>query len=401
MVEGGWLASLGQQAALLTAGLLLLGLARPLLKRRGAGTVYAAWLLVPALLLTPALPRPAPQHEPLPRVLGAAGIQPSTMLPTRQAPAPGRGSVWLTLWLGGAALSLALQLMRQWRLQRHGSRLPAGHSPALIGLLRPRVSLPADFETRFGPAERALILAHEEVHRRRHDNLWNLTAGLLVALHWWNPLAHWAWRRMQADQELSCDALVLASHPGQRPTYTRALLLAHGLNARAAPLASRWGAPHPLIERIAMLNRPLISPARRHHALAAALLALTGLAYAAQAAEVPAPQEYEAATVDLQWQDATGRREGRWPVTLPWHFFVTNQPLALSMPSTAQPLEVVLRGSKLPDGRKQLTAALRDRKTQHMLTAEQALPEGSAASAEVAAPAQAGSGRLVFKFLKP
>ncbi|MDR7268585.1 beta-lactamase regulating signal transducer with metallopeptidase domain [Pelomonas saccharophila] len=405
MAEGAWLSWLGQQALLLSAAVLLLALARPLLKRQGAGLVYAAWLLVPALLLTPLLPRPAPQQEPLPLVLGAAGLDAHATLPTWSRPAPDQGSLWLMfwlmLWLAGAALSLALQLRHQWRLQRHGSRLPAGHSPALIGLLRPRVQLPLDFEARFGATERALILAHEDVHRSRHDNLWNLLAGLLVALHWWNPLAHWAWRRMQTDQELSCDAAVLASRPGDRPVYARALLLAHGLDARAAPLASRWSSHHPLIERIAMLNRPRSATSRGRNVLAASLLALTGLVYAAQAADVPAPREYQAVTVDLQWQDAAGRTQGHWPVTLPWHFFVTNQPFVFSPPSTAQPLEVVLRGSQLPDGRRQLTAAVRDRKTQDTLSAEQALAEGAAASAEVAAPAQAGSGRLVFKFLQP
>ena len=36
--------------------------------------------------------------------------------------------------------------------------------PALVGVLRPRLVLPADFETRFDARERALILAHEEVY---------------------------------------------------------------------------------------------------------------------------------------------------------------------------------------------------------------------------------------------
>lgn len=150
-----------------------------------------------------------------------------------------------------------------------------------------------------------------------------------------------------------------------------------------------------------MLNRSHPVTSRSRLAVAASLLILTGLVYAAQKADVPAPRDYEAATVDLQWQDGAGRTQGRWPVTLPWHFFVTNQPFVFSPPSTERRVEVVLRGSQLPDGRRQLTASLRDQKTQHALAAEQALPEGSASSAEVVASAQAGSGRLVFKFQKP
>ena len=54
-----------QQAVLLGVGVVLMAALRPLLlKRLGAGSVYAAWLLVPALLLTPLLPRPGPTAMP-------------------------------------------------------------------------------------------------------------------------------------------------------------------------------------------------------------------------------------------------------------------------------------------------------------------------------------------------
>lgn len=276
------LAALLLQALLLGAAIALLWAARPLLKRLGAGAVYAVWLLVPALLLTPALPRP--QQEPLPLVLKATMGAQATALPATPTPAPQQSWPALLLWLGGTAAVVALQCRRQWRMTRFGDRLPAGSSPALVGLLRPRVALPADFEQRFSPAERELILAHEQVHRERLDNFWNLLATGLVALHWWNPLAWWAARRMQADQELACDAAVLTRHPGSHSTYTQALLTAHDLVPARAPLASRWGSTHPLVERIAMLNRPHTLSRRRAAALGLALLGVTGLAYAAQTA---------------------------------------------------------------------------------------------------------------------
>jgi hypothetical protein len=144
------------------------------------------------------------------------------------------------------------------------------------------VALPVDFEQRFSPAERELILAHEQVHRDRLDNLWNLLACALTALHWCNPLAWWAARRLQADQELACDAAVLAARPDAVADYARALLAAHDLTAHGAPLASRWGTTHPLVERIAMLNRPLPLTRRRLAALGTALLLLAGLAYGMQ-----------------------------------------------------------------------------------------------------------------------
>jgi len=281
------LALLLRQSLLLCAAILMLSALRPLLlKRLGAGATYAAWLFVPALLLTPALPRPA--QEPLLVVLQATtGTARVAALPALPAPPRSQATAWLVLWLAGTAGAAALHARRQWRLTRRGERLPAGSSPALVGLLRPRVALPVDFEQRFTPAERELILAHEQVHRDRLDNLWNLLACALTALHWWNPLAWWAQRRFRADQELACDAAVLATRPGAQAAYTRALLAAHGLTAHAAPLASRWGTTHPLVERIAMLNPPTPLTRRRAVLMALTMGGAVGLTYAAQTAPAP------------------------------------------------------------------------------------------------------------------
>lgn len=278
----GLLGALLRQAALLSVGVALLWVLRPLLRRHGAGLIYAAWLLVPLMLLTPALPRPA--QEPVRLVLQAALGAVPTAEPVAAAPAATLREPLLWLWLGGAALAFGVQAWRQWRLARLGTVLPAGSSPALVGLLRPRVALPADFQARFSPAEQALVLAHEQVHLERLDNLWNLVGTALAALHWWNPLAWWALRRMRADQELACDAAVLRRRPEARAAYTQALLAAHGLRAPAAPLASRWGSVHPIVERIAMLNSPDLPTRRKGAALAALLLGLAGSTYALQMA---------------------------------------------------------------------------------------------------------------------
>jgi len=238
------LPALQRQALLLSLGALLLLALRPLLlKHLGARAAYAAWLLLPALLVTPLLPSLG--TEPLAMVVTVAKLARTATAPL--LPAQHTEALWprllLTLWLGGAALVLGMQAWRQWRLARHGTLLPAGASPALVGLWRPRVALPADFEARFTPDERQLILAHEDVHRARHDNAWNLLACALTALHWWNPLAWLAARRMQADQELACDAVVLGRQPG-RPRH---------LHPRAArgprPHAARCAAGQPLGQR--------------------------------------------------------------------------------------------------------------------------------------------------------
>jgi len=52
----------------------------------------------------------------------------------------------------------------------------AGVGPAVVGVLRPRIVTPSDFETRFSEDERALILAHERTHLRRGDHIANAVA---------------------------------------------------------------------------------------------------------------------------------------------------------------------------------------------------------------------------------
>ncbi|HEY1130960.1 MAG TPA: M56 family metallopeptidase [Roseateles sp.] len=298
------LTTLLMQALLLCLGVALLWALRPLLRRFGAGAVYMAWLLVPVLLLTPALPRPT--QEPLRLVAQAAGGgNVPIAVPTLPTPTRHQAPLWLALWLGGTAVVALVQARRQWRLARLGERLPAGSSPALVGLLRPRLALPLDFEARFDAAERELVIAHELVHRQRLDNLWNLVACAITALHWWNPLAWWAARRMHADQELACDAAVLAGRPGAAATYARALLAAHGLDTLGAPLASRWGSNHPLIERIAMLKRPLPLTRRRAALLGFTLLGVGFAAYAAQA-ETPGASPPTTAMAEIRLTLSSG-----------------------------------------------------------------------------------------------
>src|SRR5581483_10770674 len=84
------------------------------------------------------------------------------------------------IWLIGACSAFVLLVRAQRRFVRALGRLlpldtdvvraeSSSGSPALVGAWRPRIVLPADFETRYDAAERALILAHERTHRARGD----------------------------------------------------------------------------------------------------------------------------------------------------------------------------------------------------------------------------------------
>ena len=69
------------------------------------------------------------------------------------------------------------------------------------------------------------MLAHEDVHRRRKDNLWRLLAIGVVCVHWFNPLAWVMLRAFLADLESSCDEVVVRGYsPADRKAYATTLL---------------------------------------------------------------------------------------------------------------------------------------------------------------------------------
>jgi len=275
-----WVA-LVQHSLLFTATAMVVVLIRmPARRLLGAGAVYTLWLL-PALaqaaalasvLLAAWLPAAASvvvlNAAPWP---AWAGITPPEAVTATTA---ATATAALALWALGAVSTLAVWAMQHHRVlarlapePRPGHTRPSGSlplarwldatGPALVGVWRPRVCVPADFEQRFSPAEQQAVLAHEAAHARRHDNAWNLLAAAAVALQWFNPLAWWAWRCLRADQELSADAQVLfnPTSPGAA-VYASALLKSQGLvwPSPGLPTAAPWFAVHPLTERVRMLK---------------------------------------------------------------------------------------------------------------------------------------------------
>ena len=298
---------------LASVALLLLAALRPVLRiGLGARTTYAGWLLVPLMLASPWLPE-APLPTPAQAPLAALGTHADAAMQALPTPADAartaaRDPSWpvLLAWLLGA-LTLAAA---QWHGQRHYQRAlrrgpdghwlaPAGHSPAVVGLWPARLVLPADFTQRFDLASQQLMLAHEAVHQRRHDNAWNLLAAALLCLQWFNPLAWWGARRMREDQELACDEAVLDAtrDPSARATYARAVLAVHQ-GPRHPVLAAGWTTTHPLVNRLQRLahHRPA-SPARRLGGLLLVASVGLGAALMARAAQQPAPASAAVANV--------------------------------------------------------------------------------------------------------
>lgn len=278
---------------------------RPLWRRwLGAGAVLWLYLLVPAALVATSLPgptlvrdapraaialRPVPPAMPAPRstsmpatsaaspdeptASAAQGfLRPEVPLPTAPFAQANVLTVGLLAWAAGALALAGLLLQQQRRFRRrlgHLRRRGAGLwqasaddiGPVVIGLLRPRIIVPADFYRRYDAQQRKLVLAHERVHLRRGDLPVNALACVLRCLFWFNPLVHLAAAKLRLDQELACDAVVIARNPRAGRAYASALLNTQ-LADLGLPVGCAWQSSHPLTLRISMLKKPLPGPAR-------------------------------------------------------------------------------------------------------------------------------------------
>ena len=109
------------------------------------------------------------------------------------------------------AAPLAAELARDFGI---GRRVRTEESsrvcvPETRGFFRPLIELPP--AARDWSDERLrLVLTHELIHVVRHDWFWGVLAGTVTALHWFNPVAWYALRRLRTERELSCDDMVLS-----------------------------------------------------------------------------------------------------------------------------------------------------------------------------------------------
>lgn len=373
--------------ALAVAACLVMAL-RPLWRRwLGAGAVLWLYLLLPAALLATSLPGPtvvvdeAPVLEPAagsrlvataapaPRAAlpaanlsaGLPGAIPVSLSPASSSPAPrdpqaGALTAALLAWAAGALALAGWLLVQQRRFRR---RLGALHKrdtglwqasaddigPVVIGLLRPRIVVPADFETRYDAQQRELVLAHERVHLRRGDLPMNALACAMRCLFWFNPLVHLAAAKLRLDQELACDAAVLARHPRAGRAYATALLNTQ-LADLGLPVGCAWQSSHPLTWRISMLKKPLPGSARLM--LGAGLAVLASSATAAvmwqqqpvTVVSLPAVS-VAAATAPLPPLAVDGRMPAPAPSAMPSVAFAAVAAAPVAAPAPANPVNSV------------------------------------------------------------
>ena len=125
-------------------------------------------------------------------------------------------------------------------------------SPALFGFIRPRLLLPSELVEEAGREEMRYVFLHELAHLKHRDIYLGWLTSVLQILHWFNPLVWFAFHRMRADRELSCDAFVLSRAGNEKPQeYGRAIVGLLRRFSRSRPLPAMAG----ILENRSQLKR--------------------------------------------------------------------------------------------------------------------------------------------------
>ena len=94
-------------------------------------------------------------------------------------------------------------------------------SPFVLGVIKPKIYLPFHMNEK----DTAYVVAHEQAHLRRKDQLWKPLGFLLLALHWFNPLMWLGYVLLCRDIELACDEKVAKGLTREgKADYSEALL---------------------------------------------------------------------------------------------------------------------------------------------------------------------------------
>jgi bla regulator protein BlaR1 len=263
--------TLASSIAVLFVGVLR----RPLRRVVGAPVAYWLWLALPLnafALLIPLLRSSQSSaarafartfQSALPTEFTSALVDTSAMGSSSSSAA-----IALAMWLIGVIVMILLLVNRQRAFVRSLGRMTTDadatyrsdriQAPMLIGAFRPQLVVPARFETLYTKMDRVLMLAHERTHRERGDPIANMFAAAWLCLFWFNPLMYWAMGRFRFDQELACDAVVLARPGTDRRRYANALLKAQLISESfwRMPVGCHWQSSHPLHERMLALLSP-------------------------------------------------------------------------------------------------------------------------------------------------
>jgi hypothetical protein len=158
-------------------------------------------------------------------------------------------------------------------------------TPATVGWRRAVVYLPGDWRG-WTVAERRAVLAHEVAHVASRDYGALLWSQVCLALHVWNPMAHWLAGRLRLQQELAADLRASRLCGGSQPyaVTLAGMALRYDQRPMAGPARAFLPNRDTFVRRIQMLrDRRSLEPmtARRRGVRLAAWGVLGAVAIAA------------------------------------------------------------------------------------------------------------------------
>ena len=250
--------------------LLVAGLAVWMLRRRSPAARHATWLLalaacIQVTVLAPVMPStelpvrlPSLRHSPASAAAVTSShnadvqlqdLRPlSASLVNKGTLSLGKGantgtdspSSLLVFWIAGALIVLALRGAASWNASRLTRRAEICRDsealsllgecarslgilrappllissdvtgPAVAGVIRPRIMLPAAF-SEWSVSQLRAALLHELAHVQRRDPFSRLLASIACSLCWYHPGVWLAVRQLERESEAACDDMVLAA----------------------------------------------------------------------------------------------------------------------------------------------------------------------------------------------
>jgi hypothetical protein len=165
------------------------------------------------------------------------------------------GAAWSasSLVLAGLLVGGAISLSRKksgWRettIDGHTVLLAPDVGPAVVGVVRPRIVIPAWALALLGD-ERALVFEHEAEHVRGRDPMLIAAAAWAAAFLPWNPAIWFIVRRLRLAIEIDCDRRVLARREARVHEYGLLLLSVGARTASALRFSASLAEPRHFLE---------------------------------------------------------------------------------------------------------------------------------------------------------
>ena len=246
----------------------------------GASLTYKLWALIPGCLIVNNLPMSLVNMPSNSFTRYVVGVKPT--IETAEF------ETVLFIWLTGASVITAYVLMHHIKIWASIGKQRAIHTnayysnktttPMLFGFISPKVLIPFSFKSVFSTKQQALVLEHENIHRKHHDHLWNMSALIIAIVFWFNPLVWLALKSFRINQELACDHAVLKDKTdNEKLIYAKALVQCaeHGSNALHVTrgLYPTFGEKRTMIKRLNAIKQPI----RNNKVLAAGVLSIAAM----------------------------------------------------------------------------------------------------------------------------